>query len=141
MAGYRCIGCRSYFPRPEFRRVGLGSVCSERCLKESQQPKRPPTPRPPDVPIETRAAVRERDRGRCRFCGTRTDLHSHHIAYRSEGVDHSVSNLITLCARHHALVHSDKGRWQPVCQTYIAEANQGRWRFLIDLDVEINGRT
>lgn len=56
---------------------------------------------------------------RCRFCGTTQDLHVHHIVYRSGGGGDEATNLITLCLRHHALVHSDKRRWQPVLQAYI----------------------
>lgn len=83
--------------------------------------------------------MRDRDRHRCRFCGRPDALHDHHIHYRSEGVDHSPDNLILLCHDHHDLVHTDKGRWQPVCLAYITELGHGRQRYLVDLDREING--
>jgi hypothetical protein len=56
-----------------------------------------------------RRAARERDRCRCRFPGCasrRADLH--HIRYWSNGGRTSLGNLISLCRRHHTLVH-DRG--------------------------------
>ena len=56
-----------------------------------------------------RRAVRERDRYRCRFPGCesrRTDIH--HIIYWANGGKTRLKNLISLCKRHHALIH-DKG--------------------------------
>lgn len=66
-----------------------------------------------EIPTAVRAEVLSRDSGRCRWCGTRT-VHLHHICYRSEGVDHSPHNLITLCPHHHDVVHADKRRWKPI---------------------------
>jgi hypothetical protein len=60
-------------------------------------------------PPALRRAVRERDRYRCRFPGCesrRTD--THHIIYWSHGGETKLSGLISLCKRHHAIVH-DKG--------------------------------
>jgi 5-methylcytosine-specific restriction endonuclease McrA len=56
-----------------------------------------------------RRAARERDKGRCRFPGCesrRVDLH--HIQYWSNGGRTSLKNLVSLCKRHHQLVH-DRG--------------------------------
>lgn len=141
MASYRCLGCRDYKPRPEYRRVGLGAVCSADCLAttRAKRTKKTPMRAAPDVSAQNRGEVLARDAFRCRFCGTRDGLHAHHIAYRSEGHNHSPSNLIMLCAEHHQVVHSDKGRWQPVCMTYIAEVLAGRARFLPELDREMRG--
>jgi 5-methylcytosine-specific restriction endonuclease McrA len=53
-----------------------------------------------------RRAVRERDGYRCRYPGCqsrRTD--AHHITYWSNGGHTTLTNLISLCKRHHALVH------------------------------------
>jgi hypothetical protein len=53
-----------------------------------------------------RRAVRERDRHRCRFPGCesrRTDLH--HIRFWANGGQTKLANLISLCRRHHALIH------------------------------------
>jgi len=56
-----------------------------------------------------RRAARERDHCRCRYPGCesrRTDLH--HIQYWSNGGRTSLDNLISLCKRHHMLIH-DRG--------------------------------
>ncbi len=53
-----------------------------------------------------RRAARERDKCRCRYPGCesrRVDLH--HIQYWSNGGRTSLANLISLCKRHHMLVH------------------------------------
>jgi hypothetical protein len=53
-----------------------------------------------------RRAAQERDRGRCRFPGCesrRTDLH--HIQFWSNGGRTDLGNLISLCRRHHTVVH------------------------------------
>jgi hypothetical protein len=56
-----------------------------------------------------RRAARERDHCRCRYPGCesrRIDLH--HIQYWSNGGRTSLDNLISLCKRHHMLIH-DRG--------------------------------
>jgi hypothetical protein len=56
-----------------------------------------------------RRAARERDHCRCRYPGCqsrRTDLH--HIQYWANGGRTSLDNLISLCKRHHTLIH-DRG--------------------------------
>jgi HNH endonuclease len=56
-----------------------------------------------------RRAARERDHGRCRFPGCesrRVDLH--HIVYWANGGRTDLGNLISLCPRHHTVVH-DRG--------------------------------
>jgi hypothetical protein len=53
-----------------------------------------------------RRAARDRDRCRCRFPGCesrRVDLH--HIQYWSNGGHTKLDNLVSLCKRHHMLVH------------------------------------
>lgn len=59
-----------------------------------------PTPKP------LRNRVLARDGHRCRSCGDRTCVMVHHIVWRSDGGPTVASNLITLCARCHALVHA-----------------------------------
>lgn len=59
---------------------------------------------------EARRIVRERDRYRCRACGTagsdgnRVDVH--HLKFRSRGGVDSPENLLCLCRCCHSLVHS-----------------------------------
>jgi 5-methylcytosine-specific restriction endonuclease McrA len=53
-----------------------------------------------------RRAARERDKCRCRYPGCesrRVDLH--HVQYWSNGGRTKLANLISLCKRHHLLVH------------------------------------
>jgi hypothetical protein len=60
-------------------------------------------------PPALRRAIRERDGYRCQFPGChsrRTD--AHHIVHWANGGETKLANLISLCKRHHALVH-DKG--------------------------------
>lgn len=68
-----------------------------------------------DIPEDVREQVYARDRYRCRWCGrTNGAVHLHHIDYRSAGGRHLPENLITLCVRHHQLVHTDKGFYPPL---------------------------
>jgi hypothetical protein len=56
-----------------------------------------------------RRAARERDHYRCRFPGCesrRTDLH--HIRHWAHGGPTSLDNMLSLCRRHHTIIH-DKG--------------------------------
>jgi 5-methylcytosine-specific restriction endonuclease McrA len=58
---------------------------------------------------EARAAVKARDKGRCRIpnCHERA-LHMHHIVYRSQSkkLRWVTSNLVSLCIDHHRLEHA-----------------------------------
>lgn len=75
----------------------------------------------------------ERDR-RCRYCGTIRNLDVHHIEYRSQGGNDDPHNLIVLCSRHHELVHTDKGVWQPILRAYIWLLYiENRRLFLLDI--------
>lgn len=49
--------------------------------------------------------VFKRDKWRCRMCGNRNDLHAHHVRYRSNQGDDTAFNLITLCSKHHEMIH------------------------------------
>ena len=66
------------------------------------------------VTKETYNKVYERDKGRCRLCGS-SQIQLHHIVYRSEDkkLINEPSNCIMLCAKCHELVHSNKHYWQP----------------------------
>lgn len=132
----RCTNCKTYGDRETFYRVGsLEKVCSEACFRELQvkrsssgkgiqrslkkssgllwQRSGSKTAGNP-IPPATRKRVTERDGGKCRWCGTTNWVELHHVNYRSEGVDHSDHNLITLCKEHHDKAHSDKRKWKPV---------------------------
>jgi 5-methylcytosine-specific restriction endonuclease McrA len=53
-----------------------------------------------------------RDGYRCRVpgCPNRIWLDLHHLHFWSAGGGHQVDNLVTLCTRHHDLVHRGKLR-------------------------------
>jgi uncharacterized protein DUF222/HNH endonuclease len=60
-------------------------------------------------PPALRRAIRERDGYRCQFPGCRSRrTDAHHIVHWANGGETKLGNLISLCSRHHALVH-DKG--------------------------------
>lgn len=138
-AKYRCMGCRHYKSAPAHRKVGLGGVCSDECHATIVGKARTTSAAKPrdDIPVETRRIVALRDRAKCRWCGE-IGVHLHHITYRSEGVDHSPENLITLCRRHHDQAHSNKKRWKPVLQAVIVAIYAGRPYSIQRLDREIN---
>lgn len=132
---YRCLGCREFKAAPPYKRQGLGGLCSEECLtivrnrggvKTAATKSLKSVKARDEVPPSTREAVLLRDSARCRWCGVRT-VHLHHINYRSEGVDHSEHNLITLCPHHHDVVHSDKARFKPLLLAVIWHLYITRW--------------
>lgn len=62
---------------------------------------------PPDW-HDRRNYVLDRDHHRCTRCGSKTNLHVHHIVHRAERLDHNVGNLQTLCNRCHGDEHGKK---------------------------------
>ena len=60
--------------------------------------------------LAVRNLVRERDRYRCRACGTQGDSYNpvdvHHLKLRSAGGGDTTSNLLCLCRVDHALTHA-----------------------------------
>ena len=73
------------------------------------------------VTEETYNKVMQRDNYKCRLCGTPFDLNEHHIVYKSEDrkLINEPTNLIVLCTRCHARVHSNKHYWQPILKEMI----------------------
>ena len=63
----------------------------------------------------------QRDKYKCRLCGTPFNLNEHHIVYKSEDrkLINEPTNLIVLCTKCHALVHSNKHYWQPILKEMI----------------------
>lgn len=112
-------------------RQGVSGVCSPECLRALQDKARAKRKRRQlhkerrvrygrRLPGATRDRVRKRDGNICRVCQKNTNaMQIHHIVYRSQGGSDAVHNLITLCAVHHALMHSSKVKWQPVCLAVI----------------------
>lgn len=92
------------------------------CDGQRVDPQRPPDQVDQPTPSWLREAVLARDGCRCRSCGLRWNLMVHHLVYRARGGPSRAENLITLCGRCHALVHSDLLR--------IEGAPEGVMRFL-----------
>lgn len=57
-----------------------------------------------------RAEARRRAGGRCRVCGTRANLHTHHKTYARLGREPQ-HDLVVLCATHHAECHAFIDNW------------------------------
>lgn len=51
--------------------------------------------------------VLHRDEWRCRSCGSRNNLHVHHIWFRSHGGPDVLWNLVALCSACHDGVHKN----------------------------------
>ncbi len=51
------------------------------------------------VSVDTRLFVWQRDGGRCRNCGSRSDLHFDHVIPRSWGGSSTAENMQLLCRR------------------------------------------
>ena len=129
----RCSICRSYFPKEDMLRSGLGSlggVCSEGCFEDYVKKYRAKRVRRKEhrekkydtgrrLPGTCRDRVKKRDHGRCRWCGTDQEIQIHHVRYRSEGGPDTPKNLISICANCHAMAHSNKRKYQPILLTWL----------------------
>lgn len=74
-----------------------------------------------NIPREVREFCIERDAGLCQQPKCRNKMVDlHHIIYRSQHKDHSPSNLVSLCRKHHDLAHLKKEwreyweNWKPI---------------------------
>lgn len=113
----KCKLCSKYVEKGDTYKVGLSTYCSlehflEYRTETLKRTRRRREQRMADVVPEIRTQVLTRDGYQCRLCGERSNLHIHHIKYRSELGSHEPNNLITLCSSDHALVHSDKAHYQ-----------------------------
>jgi 5-methylcytosine-specific restriction endonuclease McrA len=67
------------------------------------------------IPAHVLHQVHVRDRGQCthetkgKRCETKRWIDIHHIKPRSEGGEHTLANLTTLCSAHHRMEHSGIG--------------------------------
>ena len=94
------------------------AFCSEVCAleKRNQRSKVAREPSKDGIPEDVRKKVLRRD-SVCQMCEATSNLHVHHIRYRSEAPiewRHDPSNLIVLCVLDHDLVHSNKGMYQQI---------------------------
>jgi 5-methylcytosine-specific restriction endonuclease McrA len=60
------------------------------------------------IPQEIKIKVAVRDQGKCTRCGSKRNLHYHHVIPWHVSHSHSIGNIRLLCERCHLLVH--KGR-------------------------------
>jgi 5-methylcytosine-specific restriction endonuclease McrA len=51
--------------------------------------------------------ILQRDHWKCRSCGSRNNLHCHHIIFRSQGGEDTMENILVLCSACHDGVHKD----------------------------------
>ena len=64
------------------------------------------------IPAHVLHQVRARDQGQCTFtkegarCESRRWIDVHHLKPRSEGGEHTLANLTTLCSAHHRMEHA-----------------------------------
>lgn len=135
VARIRCTSCRCYVPREEvYYESRVSRICSEECFHSLYEKRRVkarsktrPKPKESRLDADLRRRVRTRDGNVCRWCG-RSGEQIHHIWYRSQGGADHVSNLILLCADHHAMAHSNKKHWQPTLFALLWLGYvEGRW--------------
>ncbi len=79
------------------------------------------------IPMWLRRVVRGRDRG-CRFpgCNRTEHLQIHHIRHWAKGGPTDLDNLITLCGRHHRMLHEHGWRITGCADNPIFELAPGR---------------
>ena len=72
------------------------------------------------VTEETYNKVMQRDKGRCRLCGTSLNLHLHHIDGRGKDLTNNVDNCIILCENCHLnVVHKNQKKYRPILKEMI----------------------
>jgi 5-methylcytosine-specific restriction endonuclease McrA len=109
MPKVKCGSCLKFIEKDSAKKMGIQNFC-QTCYPKNKKS----TPKP-GVTASLREEVMNADGNRCRRCGANSNLHVHHIVYRSGGGKHERQNLITLCLECHAQVHSDKGKYQELC--------------------------
>jgi hypothetical protein len=78
------------------------------------------------IPAALRRALRARDRG-CRFPGCSNRMvDGHHLRHWAEGGETSLGNLVSLCRRHHGLLHEGGFRAEPRGEGFVFFAPDGR---------------
>lgn len=67
------------------------------------------------VSKETYQKVYNRDKGKCRLCGTTKELQLHHINGRGKNLTNNVDNCIMLCNTcHNERVHKNQKKYRPI---------------------------
>jgi HNH endonuclease len=60
------------------------------------------------LPKTISSAMYERDNWHCRHCNRNSQLHPHHVVFKSAGGSDELNNLLTLCAKCHRDVHEGR---------------------------------
>lgn len=76
-----------------------------RVVKDRPKSRRKPKKRSRAMKPEIREQVLKRDRRKCTKCGSKENLHVHHIIHREDGGTDDIMNLTTLCDLCHAGEH------------------------------------
>ena len=72
------------------------------------------------VTEETYNKVMQRDKYKCRLCGTSLNLHLHHIDGRGKDLTNNVDNCIMLCENCHLnVVHKNQKKYRPILKEMI----------------------
>ena len=67
------------------------------------------------VSKETYQKVYDRDKGKCRLCGTTEKLQLHHINGRGKNLTNNIDNCILLCRNCHIeVVHKNQKKYRPI---------------------------
>ena len=78
-----------------------------------------------EISAKVRAKVKERDswdgRTCCIYCGSPYNVELHHYIERSRGGKGVEQNLISLCTRCHARLHSGEREIRDFCEIYLTE--------------------
>ena len=85
-----------------------------------------------NIPNAVRLRVYKRDHYRCVLCDGTDGLQIHHAIPRGEGGTSAPQNLVSLCWRCHAFIHSGK-RWSIGDDWTSADAAQMCVEYLADL--------
>ena len=72
------------------------------------------------VTEETYNKVMQRDKYKCRLCGTSLNLHLHHIDGRGKDLTNNIDNCIILCENCHLnVVHKNQKKYRPILKEMI----------------------
>lgn len=97
------------------------TIKNKSVLKEIKKPLNKVSKKREFVTKETYNSVFERDKGQCQICGSRINLHLHHICSRGKDKTNNVELCIMLCNECHLnIVHKNNKYWRPKLLDIIA---------------------
>lgn len=140
----RCGYCKQFIDRDTAIRRNLNYFCGDDCYysKINQSKKKKNTSKGKVDLDSTREDILKKDGYRCRYCGGRNNLVTHHVIYKSEKKNkqwqETQSNLITLCnfSCHLDIIHGNKKKYQPLCLKviWLREINGDKLTLIKDLE-------